>query len=223
MECSSLFIEGTTLIYEIGKEKTFKKLFIKEGIPFPSYLKTEELYFVSEELFAKLSGVKSPEWLGAEVALPSQQPLRKKRLLVAFDQISDPGNLGTLIRSSLALGFEGALITKSSVDPFNEKAIRASKGAIFHLPYELLEEGEFLSLIRKQKEGVYFGDPKGQNIDEIPLSFPLILILGNEAGGVSDKVKAFAKGVSIPISSSMESLNVACAGSILMNKIREKQ
>ncbi|MBS0628210.1 MAG: RNA methyltransferase, partial [Verrucomicrobia bacterium] len=89
---------------------------------------------VTKEILKKISGLEEPEPMAAVVVLPSFCDLSKVSYLLVLDGIADPGNLGTLLRTAWALGWEGVYLTENSCDPFNEKALRAAKGATFFLP-----------------------------------------------------------------------------------------
>ena len=116
------------------------------------------------------------------------------------------------MRTALALGWDGAFLTPTTTDPFNEKALRAAKGATFKLPftqgtYELFALGAL---------PFFAADAKGKNVQLCSFPDTLILALGNETHGLSEPVKEKAERIAIPLQPSMESLNVASAGAILM-------
>ena len=185
----------------------------------PDHLQSKQILLVTPEIIEKISGTQSPEPYLAEVPLPSSSNLEKKRHLLALDGVSDPGNVGTLFRTALALGFDGVFLTKNSADPFMNKALRAAKGATFHLPIQIGTEEDLAILIKENDLTPYIADGKGSS--KTLLTSPLILILGNEANGPSKILKALGQLISIPIANETESLNVAVAGGILMNKFQE--
>jgi len=209
-EHKTVLISGKKVIEEL-KNLAFKTLIIEEGNTFP--YKAEQVFFVTKEILQKITGLASPEPIAAEIALPKEGSLNGKKRVLALDGISDPGNMGTLLRSALALGWEGVFITNNSVDPFNDKSMRAAKGACFHLPIIQGSWEDLCALIEKNKFHAYVADLNGENFKTIKVSSPFILILGNESHGVTKN--AFTS-VSIPMHPSMESLNVASAGAILM-------
>ncbi len=216
-ENQTAVIHGKILVQEIPKIKT---LLIEKGHPIPKNLDFEVCYLVDEAILKKVSGVVTPEIMVAEVELPKPGDFSNAKALLALDQIRDPGNLGTLLRTALALGFEGAYLLDGTVDPFNDKVIRASKGASFKLP---LMQGSFQklsSLIEKLSLTPYVADLEGKSIENATFSPPLLLILGNESHGPSEESKKISTSVTIPISQKIESLNVAIAGSILMYQIK---
>ncbi|QVL57882.1 MAG: RNA methyltransferase [Simkaniaceae bacterium] len=217
LEKESLLLEGKKMIFEYCGP--IKILLTTKDAPIPNHLHPKTTLFVSFEIIEKISGTKAPEPYLAEVPLPSSSTLEGKERLLALDGISDPGNVGTLIRTALALGFDGIFLTKNSADPFMDKALRAAKGATFHLPIQMGTEEELIALIKKNGLIPYIADGNGST--KTALTSPLILILGNEANGPSQTLKKLGQLIAIPIVKETESLNVAVAGGILMNKFQE--
>ena len=82
----------------------------------------------------KISGMQTPEGLVVEIEMPKPAPLEGLKYLLALDGVSDPGNVGALLRTALALGWQGIFILDESCDPFNDKALRSARGATFRLP-----------------------------------------------------------------------------------------
>jgi len=179
----------------------------------PSNIKAKEHYLVSEAILKKISGLNQPDGFAAEVALPPPQDLSKKKFLVILDQIADPGNLGTLLRTALALNWEGVIVTPGTVDLFNDKVLRAAKGAHFHLPYARMTVEE----ISAMKLNLYTADLEGAVLDEVRFEGARALILSNEAHGPRNWV---SKKLTIPMSEQVESLNVATSGAILLYAMR---
>ncbi|MBP9841147.1 MAG: RNA methyltransferase [Simkaniaceae bacterium] len=187
---------------------------VKELSPSQIFVDKTRLSFegigVSASVLEKITGQKNPEGVAGLVPLPQEQNLTAFKKLIAFDRIQDPGNLGTLIRTALALGFEGAILLNQPVDPFNEKVIAASKGAVFRLPMATMT----LSEIEKLPHTWYVASPRGTS--QTTWQTPSLLILGNESKGSDLENHPQAIPVSIPMKGDMESLNVAIAGAILM-------
>ncbi|MDN3509312.1 MAG: RNA methyltransferase [Candidatus Neptunochlamydia sp.] len=213
----SLLLEGKKMIFEY--RGPIKTLLITKNVTIPTHLEPKQILFVSNEIIEKISGTKSSEPYLAEVPLPSPSNLKGKKHLLALDGVNDPGNVGTLIRSTLAFGFDGVFFTKNSADPYMNKALRAAKGATFHLPIQIGTEKDLTLLIKENRLTPYVADGKGSST--FPMSSPFILILGSEANGPSEKLKTLGKLISIPIAHETESLNVGVAGGILMNKFQE--
>ena len=212
LEEKKLLLQGKKAILEYPEQ--IDTLLITKKMPLSLPLSPKRSYWVSQEMIKKISGSPSPEPYLATVPLPSFSPLNGKTRLLALDRISDPGNLGTLIRTALALGCDGIFLTTPSADPFMDKALRAAKGATFHLPLCMGTEEELLSLIKHNNAFVYIADRKGTST--FSFSLPFVLILGNESHGVSKPLQSQGSSIAIPISNATNSLNVAVAGGILM-------
>lgn len=215
-ECGRLLLEGKKMIEEY--QGTIETLLITTQVPLTS-TPPNYCYQVTPSILEKISATPSPEPFLAEVALPSQGSLIGKSPLLALNGVSDPGNLGTLLRTALAMGFEGVFLTSGTADPYSTKAMRSAKGASLLLPIQTGTEKELLDLIQKNNLTSYVADTKGSALTTF--NSPLILILGNESHGPSSLLKNHAKPLSIPLSPQTESLNVAIAGGILMYKIKE--
>lgn len=183
----------------------------------------DEVFFVTEPLLKKITGLDAPDGVAAVVDLPLPQDLSKKNFLLILDQVSDPGNLGTLVRSALALGWEAVVATPGTVDFFNDKVIRASRGALFHLPYAYLSSEEILSWKKRRDAALFVADRKGSSLETVNVSPPLGLILSSEGKGAQSWAKKEAKTVSIPMHGQVESLNVSQAGAILLYEMRKSR
>ena len=220
-EQRTALICGTKLVAEIGRERRLKVVLIEQGLsPLPG-LMADEIYYVTPSILKKVTALESPEPFAAEVALPEPANLKGKRYLLALDGVSDPGNLGTLLRTALALGWEGVFLTENCCDPFNEKAIRAAKGATFRLPFTMGPVDALKKLIDGGKFKAYVADVKGKSVLEEKFPAPLMLILGNESQGVSSELASHYSLLSIPMAGNMESLNVAVAGGILLMEMKK--
>lgn len=173
-------------------------------------------YVVTEEILKKITGLATPESYAAEIRYtPPATPHPLRKVLIC-EEISDPGNLGTLIRTAAAFSFDALFLLGSCVDPFNDKVIRSSKGSLFHLPLFAGDWEEFTAFIKKWDLHLYQADLQGKPCNQLKTTYPFGLVVGNEAHGTSRKMKELAEGITIPISDKIESLNVAIAGAILM-------
>lgn len=184
----------------------------------PSDIPAKEKIIVTEPILKKITGLQAPDGFAAEATLPKPQNLQKKNWLLVLDRISDPGNLGTLMRTALALGWEGVIVTPGTVDLFNDKALRAAKGAHFHLPYAQMSEQE----IAKMGHHLYTADLKGEKVGSAEFKKPLALILSSEGHGTFSWTEKISKKVTIPMRAEVESLNVAASGAILLYEMRQE-
>jgi len=177
---------------------------------------SEKHYNITESVLKKITGLSSPEDIVAEFSMPDLPCPDIISHLLVLDSISDPGNLGTLMRTALALGWDAIYLLDGGVDPYNDKTLRAAKGSHFKLP--ILEGGseDLKELVDKHDIQLLVADMKGEAISNISLDKGCALVLGNESHGPSDFIKREGLAVTIPISNKMESLNVAVAGAILL-------
>ena len=170
---------------------------------------------VSEGLMKSLSDTETPQGILA-VLTDSRLPLpHSPNFLLIPDQIRDPGNLGTLLRTAAAAGVQGVLLPPETTDAFAPKVLRSGMGAHFRLPIQSMKWEK----IRREIEDlqVFLADMDGTSVWETDLRGPLALIVGSEAEGASDDARKLAtQKISIPMSGEIESLNAGVAGSVLM-------
>lgn len=221
-EQKSLLITGLKLMQEMVTDSTFKVIFIEKDFLLPPiFSKGCVIYRVSFAILKKISGLENPEPLLAEVDMPAFVEGGQKNFLLVLDGISDPGNMGTLIRSALALNWAGVFIAPHCTDPFNDKALRAAKGATFRISLSSGSWEDLKRILSKNKMHAYLADIGGTAFTEVKFQLPMALILSNESCGASDAAKEISLPISIPIHANMESLNVAAAGAILMYTLRQ--
>ncbi len=193
--------------------------------------RTAEVARVPDRLFDKLARTESPRGLAALVELPrydlSSILHQEGALLLVACGLQDPGNLGSMMRSAYALGAQALLALKSTVSPFNPKAVRASAGAIFHLP--LLWNLEAPALFRQlEQPGItsVAADCRAPTpLHAADLRGRVAFFIGQEAGGLEEAVRcAAAIRVRIPMQPGVDSLNAASATAILLYEaIRQRQ
>ena len=144
-------------------------------------------------------------------------------LVLIADTVRDPGNLGTLMRTALAAGVDGLILSPGTVDPFSPKVIRAGMGAHFSLPILFATWDE----ISRLTEGLtlFLADmDQGKSLWDTDLTQRLGIIIGGEAGGPSKDARALAKKlIHIPMNPQTESLNAAAAGAILLFEVRRQR
>lgn len=144
--------------------------------------------------------------------------------IIVLDKIQDPGNLGTIIRVADAAGFKDIILTKGSVDCYNEKCVRSSMGSIFNMNIVYMEELPLIQFLKEKKYKFLVTALENNSIEytDITLNEKNAIIFGSEGNGVSDNfLKAADETVIIPIYGSAESLNVAMASGIILYKVRE--
>jgi TrmH family RNA methyltransferase len=216
-EHKRLIITGEKLIRELAKVISIHNLITVSP---EERIKAESRVQVSEPILKKITGLAQPDGFAAEVSMPPPQDVTRKKFLLILDQIGDPGNLGTLLRTALALRWEGVILTPGTVDLFNDKALRAAKGASFFLPFARLSVEETAQLIRENKINAFTGDIKGEPLGRLAFEDPLALILSSESGGPSPWTSSCSRKITIPMDRKVESLNVATSGAILLYAMR---
>lgn len=170
----------------------------------------------SPAAFATLSQTVTPQGLAAVMPLPALPWPAQPTLLLLLDGVRDPGNAGTLLRSAEAAGVEGVIFGPHSVDPFNEKVVRAGMGVHFRLPLRLCAEEAQLAAALGALPLIVAEGTAAQAYDQIDWRQPAILTVGNEAEGPSPFVRRCARPVAIPMLGRTESLNAAIAGSVIL-------
>ncbi len=218
----TFLVEGRHLVEEAQKSDwKVVELIRREGESF--VLDTEmPVTDVSEQVFQAISQTQTPQGIAAVVERKVES-FKPQALTLIIDAVQDPGNLGTLIRTADAAGFNHVVIGEGCVDPFNEKTIRSTQGSLFHIP---IYQGELQEVIRNLKAaGVTVWASALQ--DAKPYKKVLqpekaALIVGNEGQGIQDELLSCAsEKVYIPIYGRAESLNVAIAAGILMYHLKE--
>ena len=177
-------------------------------------------YLVSEEVLDKISSSKSPQGIVSVCKFKVEKPISSNRVLY-LDDVSDPGNLGTILRTALAFGFSNVILSKNCCSIYNEKTLQASQGAIFNLNIVL---DKSLAELKAKGYEILATEIKGSiSLNEVKKNDKFILVLGNEAHGVSEPILKLAdKHVRIDIDS-IESLNVAIAGAIAMYELSKNK
>jgi TrmH family RNA methyltransferase len=175
-----------------------------------------EVIEVSDHVMKACADTDSPSGLLAVLELRSLPRPESIDLAVVIDQLSDPGNLGTLLRTAWAAGVQVVYLTSGSVDPFNPKVVRGAMGAHFHLPVLTVD----LSALTEALQGlqVYLAEAgAGEPYDGVDWTKPSALIIGGEAHGARPAAATLAdQSVTIPMPGHSESLNAAVAAAILL-------
>lgn len=174
-------------------------------------------YLVSEEVLEKLSSTKTPQGVVCVCHLLNEKPIKSDKVLY-LDDVSDPGNLGTILRTALAFGYDDVILSKNCCSIYNEKTLQASQGAIFKL--NIVTDLD-LSKLKANGYQILATEIKGSiSLEEVSKPEKLVLVLGNEAHGVSEAILKLAdKRIRIDIKN-IDSLNVAIAGAIAMFKFK---
>ncbi|RPF46665.1 TrmH family RNA methyltransferase [Thermodesulfitimonas autotrophica] len=189
------------------------------------------LYELPTEVFSRVAATETPQGVLAVIGIPEvalEALLRPEPpLILVVDGLQDPGNLGTLIRTAQAAGATGALLLAGTVDLYSPKAVRATAGAVFHLPVvQDLPWAEALRFLQAAGLTLVVADPRGETpFYAADFTGPVALVIGSEgAGPRPEVVKSASRRVFIPMPGGTESLNAAVAGSLLLYEVvRQRQ
>lgn len=177
---------------------------------------------VSVSVMKSISETETPQGILAVVEHVQLPIPNSSNFILIPDQIRDPGNLGTLLRSAAAAGVQAVLIPPETTDAFAPKVLRSGMGAHFRLPIHSMGWGEIANAVNGLQ--VYVADMDGRSCWETDLLQPVVLIVGNEAEGASESARKLANGkISIPMSGETESLNAGVAGSVLMFEVMRQR
>lgn len=179
--------------------------------------------YLTKDLFSRLAGTVTPQNVLMEVEIPKESAFTQGSVLI-LDGVQDPGNLGTILRSSLAFGVENILSLKGTVSWTNEKVLRSSMGSIFALSIREEAEREDIEALKEEGYTLLGADMEGEDYLSVALPRKWALVIGSEGRGITEETRALIDSyVSIPMKGKMESLNAAVAASILMLELTQKE
>ena len=212
-------LEGWHLVEEAVKEgANIQTVFTtSDSLPFQVNC---PCYHVTEHVLKAMATTPTPQGIIA-IASQLEQPKIEQltgRLLV-LDNVQDPGNVGTMIRTADAAGYDGVIINQGSVDIYNPKVIRSTQGSLYHLPIVYTEIEQWMEQFKAQGGCIYGTELNEAAVDYRTLqpSLPFAVVMGNEGQGVSQSIlKQTTKNVYLPMKGRAESLNVAVATGILL-------
>ena len=175
---------------------------------------------VKDSVFDLVCKTENSQGVVASVRLPESMPFYAGDKFLILDRIQDPGNMGTIVRTAAATGYNDIVLV-DCVDPFNPKAVRSSSSGVFFVKFHKMTEEQVLELAISHD--IISASAEGENVFEmasIPNHFGLVV--GNEANGVSSAIKQKSKLVALPMSKNIESLNAAVSASVLMYVLKNR-
>lgn len=234
-----LFVaEGIKLVKEAAKYGKLRQVLIRESLWIDRWQEKPEseiaeefsgenrrigVDVVPDDLFDLAADTVTPQGILGMVDMPSysQEEILNSPagLYLLLDDLRDPGNLGTMIRTSEAAGVAGVIMSKGTVDLFNPKVVRATMGAIFRVPFLYVESLPEMIRQMKQKNISVYGTilEESRVYDDPDYTKPSGIVVGNEANGISKEVRESLSGrIHIPMEGSVESLNAAVAAAIVL-------
>ena len=186
----------------------------------------EDVLIVPGEILSELSSTVTPQGIMAAVTLPaplsSSSFLERGGFWLYLDEIRDPGNLGTIIRSAHAFQVDGLILAKGTADPYQDKVLRSTMGSIFKVPLILDAGIAFLEKAAKGGVSLYLTDlHDAGELKDLTFEDSGIIVIGNEARGVQEAIRALPhRNLYIPMPGGAESLNAAVAASIIMYELK---
>ena len=213
-------VEGFHMVEMAIKNKLAIRIFSLKEYPHS----TEELYLTNETIIKKLSSTKNPEGIVALCKKKKEEEVASD-VVIYIDEVQDPGNVGTILRSSLAFGYKDIIISKGSASLYSPKTLLSSQGAIFSL--NVIEgknepKDDIVSLKKKGYKILSTDLKSSYPLKELEMEKPFVLVLGNEARGVNKDILSISdKKVRIEMDG-IDSLNVGVAGGILLYELKNK-
>ncbi|GJH41018.1 RNA methyltransferase [Capnocytophaga sp. HP1101] len=222
-ELNFFTVEGKKSIVEFLQAGYRLELLIATEV-FAEALAGYPVTLVSKEELKKVSNLKNPDEGLAVFHQRSHKGILQEGVILALDNVQDPGNLGTIIRLCDWFGIETLLCNSQTVDCYNPKVVQATMGSLTRVAVHYVDLAGFLATCALP---VYAMDLEGENLYTTVFPEDCVLILGNEANGISTEVGALANHrITIPRFGKLqqtESLNVAMAGAVILGEIRGKK
>lgn len=221
-ETGTFVVEGLRIVQEVPKEQ-LQKVYVTEEF----FQKNQEMLqgidyeLVSENVLKEVSDTKTPQGILAVVKKKEyslEQVSKEENLcFLVLENLQDPGNVGTLIRTAEGAGISAVLLSQDTVDLYNPKVIRSTMGSIFRVPTFILPMEEIFTFLEKQKVVSFAAHLLGNNFYQEDYKQPCAFFIGNEGNGLTDDTtNRVQKKIKIPMQGQVESLNAAIAGTVLM-------
>lgn len=220
-------IEGIKNVNEaLNSDKTVTSIYISDeffNTKNFDYPNSVPVYRLTDSVFDSISSTKTPQGILASVKIDLNTGIKVdlEKCYIYCDGINDPGNLGTIIRTADAAGFGGVILSEDCVDLYSPKVIRSTMGSIFHIDTETDVPHKRLEEYKSQGFQILGGalEASSRDFRDFDYTRPTIIIVGNEANGMSQPAREVCEFVKIPILGRAESLNAGVAASILMYEV----
>ena len=215
-EYNEFLIEGEHLVQEAYKKGILKELILEEGTDFKLDVETS---YVTSNILKHMSELSNPSKIMGVCKKIEPKEIGEK--LVMLDGVQDPGNLGTIIRSSVAFNIDTIILSKTCVDLYNSKVLRATQGMIFNV--NIIEEDleKIIPELKRKNYKVYGTKVNGgKSLKDIEKTDKFAIIMGNEGNGVTSNILDMCSDyIYIDMNESCESLNVGVATSIILYEL----
>ena len=229
MNAKRFIVEGYHLVNEASKTNLLEAIISTDEKELKK-INNVKRYLVNDAIINKIATTKNPQNILGIVKMLDHNitnllPIIKgnKTKLIMLDDVNDPGNLGTIIRTAAGLGYDGIIMSPNTVDLYNEKVIRSTQGVMFKIPIIKANLQEIIKLLKKEKVfciGTALTNAK--DVKHITKKDKFAICLGNEAKGISKEVlDNMDENVKIAMKNDVESLNVCIAAGIIMYEMME--
>ena len=229
MNAKRFIVEGYHLVNEASKTNLLEAIISTDEKELKK-INNVKRYLVNDAIINKIATTKNPQNILGIVKMLDHNitnllPIIKgnKTKLIMLDDVNDPGNLGTIIRTAAGLGYDGIIMSPNTVDLYNEKVIRSTQGVMFKIPIIKANLQEIIKLLKKEKVfciGTALTNAK--DVKHITKKDKFAICLGNEAKGISKEVlDNMDENVKIAMKNDVESLNVSIAAGIIMYDMME--
>lgn len=224
----SYIVEGIKMVKEaISENQEIALIAIREDFKIDFDTKKIKIVTISNKIFNDISDVKTPQGILAVIKKNKNNQIEtNQEYILALDSLQDPGNMGTIIRTADSANINQIIINKTTVDPYSPKVIRSTMGAIYRT--NIIEVEDLKATLKEMKSKgfqIITTDLKAtQSIYDINYNNKTVVVIGNEANGVSQEILQTAdKKVIIPMLGKTESLNASIAASIMIYEyVRQK-
>ena len=221
-------VEGIKMVKEaISENQEIELIAIREDFKIDFDTKNTKIVTISNKIFNDISDVKTPQGILAVIKKNQNNQIEtNQEYILALDSLQDPGNMGTIIRTADSANINQIIINKTTVDPYSPKVIRSTMGAIYRT--NIIEVEDLKTTLKEMKSKgfqIITTDLKAtQSIYDINYNNKTVVVIGNEANGVSQEILQIAdKKVIIPMLGKTESLNASIAASIMIYEyVRQK-
>lgn len=221
-------VEGIRMFREVPKE-LLCQVYATEAF----YNKNPELFqerdvdeLVAENVFEKLSETKTPQGVLAVVRMQEYKlekllMIKKNPLFLVLENLQDPGNLGTILRTAEGAGVDGILMSRDTVDIYNPKVVRSTMGSLFRMPFVYADDiKQTVEMLKTAGVKVYAAHLAGEEFYEKDYRTGTAFLIGNEGNGLTEELTALAdEKIRIPMEGKVESLNAAIAATLMAYEV----
>lgn len=222
---NSFIVEGEHLVLEAYRAGLLEEIILEQSSVFPIDLPNDKKVYVPQVILDKISDVENPPYVMGLCRKKEESDNLGSRILM-LDGVQDPGNLGTILRSSKAFNVDTVVLNLDTVDLYNPKVIRATQGMFFHMNVVRRDLVDEINKLKSEEIPIYVTRVEyGEDIRYLKSKDKrkFALVMGNEGKGVREEIKDLAdKYIYIEMNDMVESLNVGVATSILLYELQDK-